>query len=723
MTLSIRRRVAGFSCALVLLVAAEAASAQDPARRVLRDPRSAPAVPDRASARLLVEEHRAELGLGSGSLSEGRTTEAGSGARLRRAHHFEQAFAGIPVEDSDVVVLTRGDGSVLLVEAKVGSDVGADPVPRIGASDAVRAVLAQARGGAPGPESDAVASLVFRREGFGQEPEDRIRLYWRVEIQAGGDGVDGLPLGRVAWVDAGSREARIAYQSATVCGGDTEIQYVTNHLPPGDAGATYALAGQPDVEVMFFCAWGGTAGPVISGPGGTFAVPAGFTCVDPQLGAGAINVLGRYGSVMPDINLWQGYGPLPALGAAAGGGPGPGPYVHPTGSGVIFPGGVTMNPICPGAAGQVLYWHRVLRDWVASHPILGGATIDAEVDVPAFSLVAMASPANGLWRVRFGAPGTPAGGSTPLANSASSTIILHELGHICWFLTTPAGVWWNPDSKAVNEAVGDTIAMFITGQPLVGLAWQGAGTGALRAGTNGQGYAALDPEGNEHQNGEILMGSFWTMRQNLVASLGAANGSAAAKDLLLDWLVLFDDVDMDSSILAHLLVLDDDDGDLTNGTPNDAAIAGGFAAHDWPASDPALYGSGSAPIFGAKFFDLDAGTGRLSKLALFVFDPAISAAPVVIVAGTPGSAFIPGLGVTAFDVTLPILFLVDGITPGAGILPLFPASTAADGVFRHREPIVPAWPPGVLIAMQALVLDAAAPFGFRMSNGFSVALP
>jgi hypothetical protein len=285
-------------------------------------------------------------------------------------------------------------------------------------------------------------------------------------------------------------------------------------------------------------------------------------------------------------------------------------------------------------------------------------------------------------------------------------------------------VWWNPDSRAINEAVADTFAMYATGQPYVGINYLGAGTGVLRTGVNTRPYATLDPEGDEHGNGEILMGSFWAMRQNLIATLGFAPGVAAAKTLFLDWLTLFDDVDMDSSILAHLLVLDDNDSDLTNGTPNLAAVVGAFAAHGWPAADSALYGTGSMPIFGARFFDPDSTTGRLSKLALYIQDPISGGAPVVIVVGTPGPAIIPGLGTTSFNPALPFYFLIDGITPGSGLFPVFPAATDGLGVFRDREPIVPTWPAGgLMVAMQAFVFDPAAPLSFRMSNGFDIALP
>jgi hypothetical protein len=322
--------------------------------------------------------------------------------------------------------------------------------------------------------------------------------------------------------------------------------------------------------------------------------------------------------------------------------------------------------------------------------------------------------------VRFGAGGTPPGGAVSQANSASSTIILHELGHLCWWRSTPAALWVGADTASINEAVGDVFAMYATGQELVGNAWLGDGTGPLRTGLNARTYADFNPEGGPHANGEILMGTFWNLRQNLVAALGAAPGAGKASTLFLDWLTLFDDVDLDSSILTHLLVLDDADANLANGTPDQAAIVGAFAARGWPAADLAIYGVGTTPAFGAVFFDPDAG--RMSKLILSVLDPAIAMTPVLIVAGVPGAFAIPGLGVTSFDITLPFDFLVDGLG-GPSVIPVFPASTGGDGMFDVRVGFTPTWAAGAPIALQAFVIDPAAPFSLRMSNGLVLPLP
>jgi hypothetical protein len=97
--------------------------------------------------------------------------------------------------------------------------------------------------------------------------------------------------------------------------------------------------------------------------------------------------------------------------------------------------------------------------------------------------------------------------------------------------------------------------------------------------------------------------------------------------------------------------------------------------------------------------------------------------PVVVVAGVPGAFAVPGLGVTAFDLTQPITFLVDGLVAGNALIPVFPASTGADGVFDVRVGFTPTWAAGIPIAMQAFVFDPAAPLAFRMSNGVVLPLP
>jgi hypothetical protein len=85
-----------------------------------------------------------------------------------------------------------------------------------------------------------------------------------------------------------------------------------------------------------------------------------------------------------------------------------------------------------------------------------------------------------------------------------------------------------------------------------------------------------------HDGGEVIGGAFWKMRERKRAS-DPQGGADAANLLLTSLLFAYDDVDIGTRIRTHLLLLDDDDKNLRNGTPRWADIDRGFAEHGLPA--------------------------------------------------------------------------------------------------------------------------------------------
>jgi hypothetical protein len=163
------------------------------------------------------------------------------------------------------------------------------------------------------------------------------------------------------------------------------------------------------------------------------------------------------------------------------------------------------------------------------------------------------------------------GGCVNTANIAD--VIYHEYGH---------GVtdWqYRPFPQPggdMHEGLSDYLGATITGQPIIGRGFFGPGTW-IRSTENNRAWPAPECGGEPHCVGEAIAGALWDMRQNLVASMGEEAGVALADTLFhytrYSYAETFPDYFID------LLILDDDDGDLTNGIPFDLEICDAFENH------------------------------------------------------------------------------------------------------------------------------------------------
>ena len=127
---------------------------------------------------------------------------------------------------------------------------------------------------------------------------------------------------------------------------------------------------------------------------------------------------------------------------------------------------------------------------------------------------------------------------------------------------------------ALSEGASDYMAATITDDPAMGIGFFG----------NNDPLRHLDdrnrrwPEdiGEEHKTGIIFGGAMWDLRQNLIASHGRQDGIAKADKLM--YLALKTASDIPTSY-AELIAADDDDGNLSNGTPNLCDINEAFGKH------------------------------------------------------------------------------------------------------------------------------------------------
>ena len=112
------------------------------------------------------------------------------------------------------------------------------------------------------------------------------------------------------------------------------------------------------------------------------------------------------------------------------------------------------------------------------------------------------------------------------ANSSYNDVNYHEYGHGVDD-ATGGGI----KNGGLSEGWGDIIAMYMTGQPLLGRGFLKEGEhGWLRTGENTYQYNSHD---EVHQQGEAWMGFGWTLRQSLIESLGDPGKGAALAEALV----------------------------------------------------------------------------------------------------------------------------------------------------------------------------------------------
>jgi hypothetical protein len=164
-------------------------------------------------------------------------------------------------------------------------------------------------------------------------------------------------------------------------------------------------------------------------------------------------------------------------------------------------------------------------------------------------------------------------------NTAYSTVVYHETGH-----------WANDKYGSGNggdgfgEGAADCWAMYIMDSPIVGKDFCGPGCN-VRDGRNTRTYCGscgAGCYGEVHADGEVLMGAIWKVRDHLDQTNGDASGDAIADTLFHSWFLSYDAYQICKSNLTQWLTLDDDDGNISNGTPHGTDINAGYVDQGYP---------------------------------------------------------------------------------------------------------------------------------------------
>ncbi len=154
-------------------------------------------------------------------------------------------------------------------------------------------------------------------------------------------------------------------------------------------------------------------------------------------------------------------------------------------------------------------------------------------------------------------------------------VIHHEYGHgITQELYYPQGA---PTSSGMGEAFSDTYSMAMANDPIMGENFQGSNP--VRNGENLRQYPGSECGGEVHCLGEILMGAMWKTQKSMYIKYGA--GAQAIYDPLVIEAVKTKQTNM-PNFLTRLLMSNDVDGNLANGTPDWYEICDAFAIHNLP---------------------------------------------------------------------------------------------------------------------------------------------
>ncbi|MBL8762659.1 MAG: hypothetical protein JNM07_00130 [Phycisphaerae bacterium] len=159
-------------------------------------------------------------------------------------------------------------------------------------------------------------------------------------------------------------------------------------------------------------------------------------------------------------------------------------------------------------------------------------------------------------------------------NTAYSTVISHEYGH---FIVSTRGL----AQGSFGEGYGDTVAMLLWNTPIVGEDFQGTGNHVRNPDQDNVPY----PCGGEiHFCGETLAGVWYEIKKEYELVYGSAAGLEKVRQQQVSWSVVTNGGSGNDSAhpqtAVEVLTIDDNDGDLANGTPNYSLICPQFAEHN-----------------------------------------------------------------------------------------------------------------------------------------------
>ena len=187
-------------------------------------------------------------------------------------------------------------------------------------------------------------------------------------------------------------------------------------------------------------------------------------------------------------------------------------------------------------------------------------------------------------------------------NTAFSDVVAHEYGH---HMVQCAG----SGQSQYGEGQGDVTGILITDSSQLGVGFQSCSSG-IRSANNSCQYSATGCSscGSEiHACGQLLSGCVWSLRNSFLATYPSDYRTRLAKLAVNSTPLHAGSASIQNDITLDYLTLDDDNGNLGDGSPNYTAITNAFTAHGLAAPALALF-TISLPNGGPTTVDPSGGT-------------------------------------------------------------------------------------------------------------------
>lgn len=180
-------------------------------------------------------------------------------------------------------------------------------------------------------------------------------------------------------------------------------------------------------------------------------------------------------------------------------------------------------------------------------------------------------------QLNFCRAGTDQGSGQSFPNTAWSSIIYHEFGH---HLVQTAG----SGQGQYGEGYGDALATIILDTPMLGLGYYNNCSAPLRSADN---VLQTPCSGSIHHCGQVLSGCIWDARELMVLTEPVDYKNILGALLVNSVLVHVGSL-VEPELTIDFLTLDDDNGNIFDGTPHYNEITGGFSQHGMvvPVLDP-----------------------------------------------------------------------------------------------------------------------------------------
>lgn len=173
-------------------------------------------------------------------------------------------------------------------------------------------------------------------------------------------------------------------------------------------------------------------------------------------------------------------------------------------------------------------------------------------------------------------------------NGAFSTIVTHEYGH--YVAHQVIGEEYDASADAFHEGYADSLAMYVHNTDIIGQDWILPTPSIVRQ-PSGATVTYPACSGGPHERGELLGRLWWDILDGIDPD---PTELEAAQRLFANWTLLSNGAGAvdpscgsntlgqpaDTGTLVEVLTADDDDGDISNGTPNYLVICQAFADRD-----------------------------------------------------------------------------------------------------------------------------------------------